>query len=205
MDDDDDFTARLRRAAPQPPASVDALARQLVREVGDQARGAVPLRRRRGRRTIAAGALAGVVALSGAGTLAAHQLSVPPFQTLEEGIERAKTPVTVEYVNSLGQTVKCLAFIEYSNLSSEQRATIESVLQDEQWEGYGQRTLDSLGIPTASPNEQNQRLFNVVTNDLWQAAHRALPELELRSFDDVPTVTGASMSCAEPGGVDGQA
>lgn len=78
-------------------------------------------------------------------------------------------------------------------------------MQDEQWEGYGQRTLDSLGIPTASPNEQNQRLFNVVINDLWQAAHRALPELELRSFDDVPTVTGASMSCAEPGGVDGQA
>ncbi len=38
MDDDDDFTARLRRAAPQPPASVDVLARQLVREVGDQAR-----------------------------------------------------------------------------------------------------------------------------------------------------------------------
>lgn len=150
------------------------------------------------------GVTAAALALSGAGTLAAHQLSIPPFQTLEEGVERAKTGIPVTYTNSLGREVECLAFIEHRNLSADQRSAIEEASRSEVWDGYGQRVLDELDIPAASPEEQNDAVFEVLGQDLWRAARTAVPEMTYMADSQGPVFNGSSMSCAHPGGEDGR-
>lgn len=206
--DADGLDDLLRHAAPSPSEQAAQTATHLAREIRDEVAGAVPLRRRshpkrRGRR-LALGIAAAALALSGAGTLAAHQLSIPPFQTLEEGVDRAKTGVPVNYTNSLGRQVECLAFIEHRNLSASQRAAIEDAARSDVWDGYGQRVLDELDMPTADPSQQNDAIFDVVSRDLWRAARAAVPEMVHMSDSEGPVFNGSSMSCANPGGVDGR-
>jgi hypothetical protein len=144
------------------------------------------------------------VALTGAGTVAAYQLSIPPFQTLEEGVGRATTGVPITYTNSLGREVECLAFIEYRNLTAEQRGAIEDASRANEWDGYGQRVLDDLNMPNASPERQNHALGEVVHQDLWEAAQAAVPGMVYMRESDGPVFAGSSMSCANPGGFDGR-
>lgn len=192
-------------SAPAPSQAAGATAVQLAREVRDEVAGAVPIRRPRWTRgRIALGGAAAVVALTGAGSVAAYQLSIPPFQTLEEGVERATTGVQVTYTNSLGREVECLAFIEFRNLTPEQRDAIEDASQPDEWDGYGQRVLDHLNLPNASPERQNYAIGEVVHKDLWEAAHAAVPGMVYMRDSEGPVFAGSSMSCANPGGVDGR-
>lgn len=203
---DEELDDLLHRSAITPPRGASATAVRLAREVRDECAGVVvPVRaHRRGRGRMVAGVVAAAVALSGAGTLAAHQLSVPPFQTLGEGVGRASTGVPVSYTNSWGRQVECLAFIEYRNLSSDQRAAIEDASRGDSWQGYGQRVLDSLGMPEASPEKQNHAIGDVVHQDLWKAARTAVPGIVHMQDSEGPVFAGSSMSCANPGGVDGR-
>lgn len=205
---ENELDALLRRSAVTPSRAADATAVQLAREVRNEVAGPVPVRRRRPPRTrIIAGAVAAVVLLTGAGTLAAYQLRIPPFQTLEDvvGLRRSSNSVPVNYTNSLGREVECLAFVEYRNLTRDQRAALEDALQDDRWQGYGQRVLDDLDIPAASPEEQNSAIFEVVGDDLWEAAGGAVPGMAyMTDSDDSPVFYGTSFSCVNPGGVDGR-
>jgi len=176
----------------------------LARQVGAAHMGAIPIARRRKPGWVAAAAAGCVFALTGAGTLAAHQLGIPPFQTTDPGTERAMRGVSITYTNSLHRQVDCLAFIEYRNLDAAERDRIEQVAGDGRWQGYGQRTLDRLGIPDATPEAQNQALTAVVFEDLWQAARSEVPGLAYMTQSNGPVFTGSSISCAGPGGVDGR-
>jgi hypothetical protein len=100
--------------------------------------------------------------------------------------------------------VECLAFIEYENLDQPQRAAIEKVSKSRRWEGYGQRVLDKIAMPKATPEEQNAAIVDVVHQDLWQAAHEVVPSMVYMRESDGPVYHGSSTSCAGPGGVDGQ-
>ncbi|MTB85009.1 hypothetical protein [Nocardioides marmotae] len=153
---------------------------------------------------MAAVVVASTFALTGAGTIAAYQLSVPPFQTLEDGVERARTGIPVTYTNSLGREVECLAFIEYRKLDAEQRAAIETASNDDRWEGYGERVLTGLGMPQAAPEAQNDAISDVLGEDLWEAARQAVPEMVYMEDSTGPVFNGWSFSCANPGGVDGR-
>lgn len=202
---DDGLDDLLRRSAMAPSPSAGATAVALAREVRDEVAGAVPLRRpRRMRGRVALGAVAAVVALTGAGTIAAHQLSIPPFQTLEDGVGRATTGVPVTYTNSLGHRVECLVFIEYRNLTADQRDAVEDASQADEWDGYGQQVLDDLNMPSASPEQQNYAIGKVVHKDLWEAAQAAVPGMVYMRNSAGPVFAGSSMSCANPGGVDGR-
>lgn len=204
---DEQLDDLLHRSSVVPSRAARATAVQLTREVRDEVAGAVPFRRRRPARIrMVVGAVAAVVALTGAGTLAAYQLSVPPFQTLEDvaGVGRATTGIPINYTNSLGREVQCLAFIEYRNLTTDQRAAIEHASRADHWQGYGQRVLDDLDIPSASPERQNSAIFDVVGDDLWSAARKAVPGMSYMNNSDGPVYYGTSMSCANPGGVDGR-
>lgn len=191
-----------------PSQAASATAVHLVREVRDEVAGAVPIRRRRrsGLRVVV-GVVAAVVVLSGAGTTAAYQLSIPPFSTLEDGVERAQTGVPVTYTNSLGRQVDCLAFIEYRNLTDEQRAAIEAASKGDRWDGrYGQRVLDGLHIPDADVYKQNTAVSDAVGKDLWAAAKAAVPDMTFMKGVDGPVFNGYSFSCAltaDSGGADG--
>lgn len=209
--DDADLDDLLRQSAPTPSAAAKDTAVLLARQSRGAHAGAAPPDRgrpvRRHRRWLVAGVAAGALTLTGAGTLTAYQLSVPPFQTLERGVGRTATGIPVIYTNSLDRTVKCLAFIEYRNLNASQRAALNQVVTSARWDGYGQRALDALDLPDASPQTQNVAITGVVEQDLWQAAHTAIPTMvfmQPRQDYDGPVFNGYSMSCANPGGVDGQ-
>lgn len=194
----------LHRSAPAPSQAADETAVQLAREVRDEVAGATPVRRpRRKVGRLALGAVAAVVALTGAGTVAAYQLSIPPFQGLEEGVGRATTGIPVTYTNSLGRKVDCLAFIEYRNLTPDQRDAIEKASRPEAWDGYGQRVLDDLNMPNSSPEQQNNAIMDAVHLGLWEAAHAAVPEMVYMRDSQGPVFAGNSWSC-HPGGVDGR-
>lgn len=199
---DFEFDEMLRRSAPSPSPEAQATAVRLVEEVRDHVVEATPMRRRA---AAVAGTFAGAVALAGAGTLTAYQLSVPPFQGIEQGASRARTGIPVTYTNSVGRVVECLAFIEYRNLSTEQQAAIEEVARDDRWHGYGQRVLDGLDVPTASPEQQWVAIVDAVHRDLWKAASDAVPGMVYMKDAAGPVLHGTSMSCAGPGGIDGRA
>lgn len=200
-----DLDELLRSAAPTPPRDADATALQLAREIRNESLGVTPMRpHRRNRLRTTVAVLAAAVALSAAGTIAAHQLSIPPFQTLEDGVGRADTAIEVNYTNSLDRQVECLAFIEYRHLNSDQQNTIEEVAADDEWDGYGQRVLDQLTIPNASPEAQNEAISRVLGEDLWEAASTAIPGMVKMEDSDGPVFNGFSFSCANPGGVDGR-
>jgi len=144
------------------------------------------------------------LALTGAGTLTAYQLGVPPFQTLDADVGRTTTGIAVTYINSSDRTVQCLAFIEYRNLDAAQRTALDQVATSTQWAGYGQRVLNALDLPDASPQAQNAAITEVVEQDLWRAAHTAVPTMVYMQDSDGPVFNGSSLSCANSGGVDGQ-
>lgn len=202
---DDELDDLLRHSAITPSMDAGATAVELAGEVRDEVAGAVPIRRpRRTRWRIALVVAAAVVVLSGAGTVAAYQLSVPPFQTLEEGVGRASTGIPVTYTNSLGREVECLAFIEYGNLTSDQRDAIEDASRSDEWDGYGQRVLNGLNMSDASPDRQNDAVSEAVHQHLWEAARSAVPGMTYMRDSDGPVFAGSSMSCTKPGGVDGR-
>lgn len=205
--DDPDIDDLLRRSAPTPSSGAAETAVLLVRQTRAVQAGATPIgsvRPLRRRRWLVASLAAGALTLTGAGTLAAQQLGMPPFQTLEAGVGRTSTGIPVTYTNSLNRTVDCLAFIEFRNLDEPQRAALDQVAVDAQWDGYGQRVLDDLDLPEASPQVQNQAITTAVGRDLWQAAHNAIPAMVYMQDSDGPVFTGFAMSCAGPGGIDGQ-
>lgn len=203
--DETEFDELLRSGAPTPSTTADRTAVLLARQLQGVDAGATPLGQRHPRRSWAVvAAAAGALTLAGGGTITAYQLSIPPFQTLEDGVQRAQTGIPVTYTNSLNREVECLAFIEYRNLDDEQQNSIEQVAQDDRWDGYGQRVLDSLGIPDAAPEAQNVAITAVVREDLRDAAQKAVPEMVYMQDSDGPIYNGSSMSCANPGGVDGR-
>lgn len=193
--DDLDLDQVLRRSAPVPPDAAVDTALLVARQVQGVASGAEPLRRRRRPNWVAATAVAATLSLTGAGSLAAYQLGIPPFQGLEEGVQRAMTGIPVQYTNSLNQDVECLAFIEYRNLDAGQRDRIEQVGKDEHWDGYGQRVLDSLAMPDASPEDQQSAVLDVLDKDLRAAALTAVPTMSESDASNGPVLAGWSTSC----------
>ncbi|MGI8535676.1 MAG: hypothetical protein ACR2K2_04095 [Mycobacteriales bacterium] len=101
----------------------------------------------------------------------------------------------MSYTNSLDQDVECLAFIEYRNLDADQRDRIEQVGKDERWDGYGQRALDSLAMPDASPEDQQLAIMDVLDKDLRVAALTAVPTMSESGASDGPVLAGWSSSC----------
>ncbi|MBA2695101.1 MAG: hypothetical protein H0U62_04480 [Actinobacteria bacterium] len=203
MLDEAEFDELLRQGAPVPTKAASETAILLAQEMVGQDAG-VAGRRRPRRSWVTAAAAVGTLALAGAGTVTAYQLSLPPFQGLEQGVQRVETGIPVTYTNSLGREVDCLAFIEYRNLDEEQEQAIERIRADARWDGYGQRVLEALGMPNATPEAQNEAVGEVVHEDLWEAAHATVPEMVYVQNSDGPVYNGSSMSCANPGGVDGR-
>lgn len=202
---DDELDELLRTMAPTPSARAQSTAVLVAREIRQPTRGVAALSGpKTRRRVVVAAAAAAALALAGAGTLAAYQLSIPPFQTLEKGVARSHSGIPFVYTNSLGRRVECLAFIEYENLDQQQRAAIEKLSKSRRWDGYGQRVLAKIAMPKASPEEQNAAIVDVIHQDLWQAAHEVVPSMVYMRVSDGPVYHGSSTSCAGPGGVDGR-
>jgi hypothetical protein len=199
--DDDELDLLLTRAAPGVTSDQARAAEGVVAESADRFR-ARPERRRRP--AVVVGVACGGVLLVAAGTTAAYQLSVPPFTTTDEGTVRIDHGIPVEYNNSLHRRVDCLVFMELANITRAQRSALEEAAESPRWSGYGDRVLADLNMPTASPEAQNDAIFDVVSNDLWQVARQTVPGIVRMKPSAGPVFHATVMSCAKPGGVDGK-
>lgn len=147
----------------------------------------------------------GVVVLAGAGTTAAYQLGVPPFQTLEQGIERTARGIPVDYINHRDRAVHCEAFIEFTEVTNQQRQQINTLATGTDWTGYGQRLVDSIpATERDNLDDESQALSRLVDADLTERTLRTVPALGAPNpTAEGPRLTGSSMSCTQLGGQDG--
>lgn len=145
----------------------------------------------------------GVVALTGAGTAAAYQLGVPPFQTADAGTQRTTTGIAVDYVNYRQRSVHCLAFIEFADVSAAQRRQINAFAADTNWSGYGQRIINAFPPAERTTLEQDERALDAIWPDLTRRTLLAVPGLRDTTSSGVPRVTGSALSCTDKGGQDG--
>lgn len=199
--DDDDLDRLLNRHAPTPSAAAIEIALLLAKdETAGPRQLAVDSRRWR----LAATAVVGALALTGATSATAYQLSIPPFVALDEGTVRTEAGLPVEYTNSLGRRVKCLAFMDFANVDKAQLRRLNLISSDPSWAGYGDRIVARHGLLHASPEAQNDALMDVLTKDLWERAHDAVPEMVYHRDSDGRVYQATTLSCAGPGGVDGQ-
>lgn len=171
------------------PAASPA-AQEEARRVAHTMTSPTPARPVRGRRRLALPVgVAAAALVAGAGTLTAYQLGVPPFQTLEPGLARSHA-VPVEWRTDAGTLVSCDAFLEFSDRDPEQRARINTMITDGDWDGYGQRLYDAL--PAADKDVQTGPgpVGQVVSRDLQRRALEA----------SAGPVSGSAMSCTYPEG-----
>jgi len=142
--------------------------------------------------------------LSGAGTMAAYELSIPPFQTTPPGVVRIQPGIPVEYTNSLGHHVECLAFMEFENIDDDQYKQLAAIRESPTWVGWGDRTLQELGLTDAPPDQQFQAISNAASEEMQRQATAVIADLVIFSTADRPVLSGFAMSCTGPGGIDGR-
>jgi hypothetical protein len=165
---------------------------------------ATPASRRRPfwrRPTIAAGVLGGCILLTAGTSLAAYQLSIPPFQTIPAGIQRLTNPVPVDYVSIDGTRMRCLAFAEFQNLSPEQYHRLDHFVAGHDWSGFGARLVQNGPAADARTHaEESDAVTTLLDTALYRQASQIVPGLLLRhTAPGHPTYAGYGESCNEGG------
>ncbi len=158
--------------------------------------------RRHGRRSLMAGVAGGILAISGAGSLAAYQLSIPPFQTIPDGIQRTEASIPVNYRDADGTARQCLMFLEFQNLSSAQLQGVEAYLRSTDWSGYGQGVANEIG-PATTAQALEHAVIAAVGEDVRDRVRSTFPGIEVEDpvqayRDDQPLMAGTASTCREP-------
>lgn len=195
--EDQELNDLLLQARPSASGDAEVIARQLAGETTSGHRKTAGRPRRRWRKRLIIPIGVGALALAGAGTVAAYQLSVPPFQTVPQGLERTTDGVPVKYRTDAGTRVSCQAFVEFRDVTDLQRKQVNAMITDTSWSGYGQRMYNQL--PTKLRGADHGAMGEAVLNDLEQRALEAAPGTTLRA-NHGPTITGGAMSCSYPDG-----
>lgn len=148
------------------------------------------------RPVLAGGVLAGVVVLTGAASLTAHQLSVPPFQTIPDGIQRLDTPIPLDYERTDGTPVRCKVFMEFEGLSRAQLQRIDHAVARQGWSPERQRQLIGRPDDAGVPRSESQVFTNVLPTHLDEFATDVVPDL-IDHDDEGPNTAGFGASCRE--------
>ncbi len=205
---DRDLDALLRDADPARlrPAQGAALVRDLVEQTRVAADGAGSpahsQRRLRARRPVLIGGLiAGAVAVSAAGTLTAYQLSVPPFQTVEDRLQRAATPIPLDYVRAAdGATVRCSVFLEFRHLDPAALQQLQRVIRSTSWTAARQAQLLGRPADAPPPTTESEVFPRGLLGGLYSFARTAVPDLALqRDAGQRPVLNGYGASCRPVG------
>jgi hypothetical protein len=198
---DAELDALLARAAPVLPPPAARTAVQLARETAAQRGWRAWWRHRSVRIGAAVGA---ALVLAGAGTITAYEMSIPPFVGLPPGVVRVRPAIPVKYTDSLGNRVECQAYMELANITDDQYQQLAAISESPMWVGWGDRTLQDLGLTDAPPNVQNEMIFHAVVEEMERQASTVIPDLVIARNSDGPVFNGATMRCEEPDGTDGQ-
>jgi hypothetical protein len=146
----------------------------------------------------------GLLALTGAGTYSAYQLSVPPFVATGPDVQRVEQPVPVNFATDSGLRVTCGWWAEFKNVTAAQRDQLNAMSTDGDWQGYGQRMYDDLPpSDRAASNWPGDGFSERIGADLSARALADAPgltrEAASTSAQD-PVLTGSTFRCEYPDG-----
>lgn len=199
--DDTELDELLGRARTPWASEVSTEVSNLVDATKEHTRPRKAVRRTWSRSLVWGGVAAGAVILTAGASVVAAQLGIPPFQSIEDGTQRTTAAIPVDYVESDGHEVRCLAFMEFRNLDPAADSKIEHFIKASDWTGFGQGLFDSAQTKaTQSSSTATTQLGVLVSAALFEKAATVLPGLQrgLANTTDV-IFDGSSMSCSPQG------
>lgn len=190
-----DLDHLLQRArGPEPSERAVAAARGLAGDLRPTQR---PHRRPSSRLRLAAVGLGAAVLLSAGTTLAAYQLSIPPFQTLPAGMQRLEHSIPLDFVEPDGTQRRCLVFLEFTDVDAADLERLDRAVADRAWTTDQQREVTgTAGGP--APRTEDEVLPDTAHDHLLEFAVTVVPTLS----DDLPdgrrpTFAGYGASCVD--------
>ena len=141
------------------------------------------------------------MAVLGAGTYAAYQLSIPPFVGLEPGVERVTEPIAVDYRTDAGTVLDCDLYLKFRDVTPEQRLSLNELSKDPMWRGFGQRIYDSLPAKNRAVQDGPEELWTVrVDARVYAEALDSTPGLTFHGPPGSPSLQGSTTRCEYPEG-----
>lgn len=196
---DDDLDVLLEQARTDVAGRSVALSRLVALEAAQQHRTRSTSWRRWLRRGVLVPVGVGALALTGAGTYAAHQLSVPPYVATEPGVERVGDAIQVDYTTDAGTVLDCNLYLEFRDVSPDQRAHLEAMSEDPRWRGLGQRVYDALPRKNRAVQDGPEPLWaDRVDKQVYEQALREVPGLVFRGPAGSASLEGSTTRCDYP-------
>lgn len=189
MDDQELDRLLSRVGRPQSDGSL-AAATELIEATREEYRAGRQRKRWARKGLLWGGALTAAALLTAGAGITAAQLGIPPFQSIEDGIQRIPVAVPVDYRETSGTPVHCLAFMEFRHLDNASEAELQSFVSRHDWSGFGQRVRD------AGATERPTDFIDALDAALYREAEGVLPGLRHGPIDtDATSFTGFGMSC----------
>lgn len=153
----------------------------LVTELAEESRHVDrPARHRKA--LVVAVAVTGAVLLAAA-TSTAALMKVPPFQGLEADTYRTQASISVDYRSITGYENHCLAFLEFTNLSVKQADAANTLVEQHDWSGIGQRSYDTAAAGRRDYAAIDTRFTDVLGDELHTVTIDALPGIVPNGVD----------------------
>lgn len=198
---DDELDLILRKSAPQLTMAAATLSRSVAGQALPPTAIRAAQRRRRFRTRVLVPVAVGAALLTGAGTLKAYQMSIPPYVGLEPGVERVTEPIRLTYTTDAGTVLDCQVYLEFTNVRPEQRAGLNALAELPLWTGFGQSVYDSLPADSrAQQDGPEETWMDRVSHRIYVEASAAVPHLMLNASGAVPSVHGLTTRCDYPQG-----
>lgn len=198
--DDRELDELLDRAPKQLNNNVSAAVNDLIETAREHVRPQPSPRKKWSRSAVWGSIAAGAVALTAGASITAAQLGIPPFQSIEPGTQRTTTAIPINYVETDGHEVHCLAFMEFRNLDTAADAKVERFITASDWSGFGQSLFDSVEVKATASSSASYLLGDAVNAALFEKATQALPGLQHGPADTTDVIyNGSSMSCSPQG------
>ena len=195
--DDKELDELLGRAMTPLASSVSTEVSNLVDATREHTRPRKAVRKTWSRSIVWGGVAAGAILLTAGASVVAAQMGIPPFQGIEEGTQRTTTAIPVDYVETDGHEVRCLAFMEFRNLDAAADLEVEHFIKASDWTGFGQGLFDTAHANATQSSTATYQLGSLIDAALYEKATEVLPGLQRgpATTTDV-TFNGSSMSCS---------
>ena len=179
-------------------ASIAPLPVLASHEAASLAMASMPLRLRRGRmprpRWLVPVIVAGSLALTGAASITAYQLSVWPWVAIPTGHVRT-IPIPVDFTTDDGHVESCRAYVELRNAGDGDLTALNDSIGDHDWTGFGQQLYDT-GAPVMEDPDGESRVGDELLPALIAFTKAAIPGvLGLGEDGEGVAIDALGMSC----------
>jgi hypothetical protein len=190
----DEIDDLLKASALQPGPRPDALATDLATAVVHADRRAesesLGAKRKSTRKwLIGSGAAIGVVVFTAAMTGSAWMMSVPPFMTLEPGLQRVYEPISYIATWENGEQRRCQLFLEFKGLDDDELEDVAAHIRTKNWASWREDLSDAA---TGADGPELRERFRIELQSV-------VPDLRAVSVSEAagPIITGYGTSCED--------